>query len=158
MVVDLLDVSGVVWVLLVTPAAIFAILTFLFSEPWWRLALAFSLGSAVMGTAVSYYLVEIARDFDGKFEYAPSVALELSLFGSAVATWLNSVGFGLPVTLFRPTAPGRPKLEYTLAAVLGGVSIMIPIPTPFPVASLISAAIVLYRLRIAPAPSPAPVQ
>jgi hypothetical protein len=114
------------------------------------------LGLGCWLVAGSYYEVEIAQHYDGKFREAPGAALEIDLAIEALFSWLSTICFGMPVAILAPKHVPRPQAAYCLATIFGGASTCVQLF--FPVMAFAGAALVLYELRTDPSLSPAPVQ
>ncbi len=89
-----IDVPGYIWFFLLVPTALVTILAALRRTFVWMQVLSFSLSTVGVAVAQSFYDVFVAKNFDPKFRGAPTVDLELSLFGDAVFALLGLLIFG----------------------------------------------------------------
>ena len=100
--------------MLLVPPALVTILAASRRTFVWLQFLSFSSSTIGVAVTLSLYDVFVAKNFDPKFREAPTVALELSLFGDAVFGLLSLLLFGGTVVCYtvafskkvRPTAIG----------------------------------------------------
>lgn len=92
---ELLGVSIYVWLPLVLPPLLLALILAVWRTRVWGLLIALSWSAAGAALAECLYDILVAKRFDQKFQYAPAVALALSLLGAAGIVSIGLLLFGL---------------------------------------------------------------
>jgi len=121
-----LESSLVLAVCILIPPACLAIFALIRRTAPLILAFSYSISTACISLAETLYEIFVARSFDAKFQRAPTVALELSLLGDLVLSFLALVVFGCTLALAAKKNLRPGPFGYSLAALLGGLYMFLP--------------------------------